>query len=240
MARFHLFITIVFITVSTSIYGQYHPPVFNTGPVTKSVRIEKSLYKVFYKSNTELIEADFKGFGKYYLKVGSRKITPLTTDSVFRIYGLHKRDTLKGYTYENKWLFRTQTGVISSFSERPIPVIYAASYFKKDGVLKKDNLHFRNKVLKEWVKDSPKASALWRKQHRRYIGKVLISPLIFASLVTVSTIAGPDSPVGVASWLLSLPLAMIPQTLHRVESYRIVDAYNAERKLENKNNFFPE
>lgn len=207
----------------------------------KNAPIDKSKYLVFFKNQKTEVTAKYKKIfckKSYFLKINNKiRISPVETDSIFRVFGFNNHDTLKGYNLNGKWFFLIQNGDIKGYATRPVPLIYAATYFKKDTTFLKDNNSFRKNYLGKWVADSPKTIQLWKKQRRRHLWKAVGTPMIFITCITISIIAKPDSPLAIASWLSAIPLSLFPYVFPRIETADIVDTYNASKKL-NKPNFF--
>lgn len=203
--------------------------------------IEKSEYIVFSKNKKTRVTAKFKKvFGKkeYFLKLADNtRIYPEQTDSVFRVFGFDNRDTLKGIRHGKNWLFLTQNGAIKGYARRPVPMILASSYYKRDTLLVRNKNRFRKSLLGIWVAGSPEATALWKKQRRRHFGKAVIAPLIFATCITVSIVAPDDSALSVIAWLSSVPLPLIPICFRSIPTAEVVDAYNASKRVSQKNYF---
>ena len=217
----------IFISFALSVKSQYIP----RGEY-KKLPIERSKYIIFKdKDKVEVIANYRKQLGKknYFLSTSnSNHIYPHQTDSIFRIYGFNNSDTLKGYNNNyGKWFFLTQDGEIKGYAERPLPILYASEYFKKDSLLFKDNFSFRNNELNRWVYDSRDAMKLRKKQIRRRTGKVLISPLLGVGCIATSILAKPDSPLAIASLLGAIPLATIPHIFRKIETSEIINIYNA-------------
>ena len=207
----------------------------------ENMYIEKSNCIVFSKDKKTAVTAKFKkvpGKKEYFLKLEDQtRIYPEQTDSVFRVFGYGDRDTLKGYRHGKNWMFLTQNGAIKGYSRRPVPMIQASSYYKRDTVFVRNKNPFRRSLLGMWVADNPHATALWKKQRRRHFGKAVIAPLLFVTCITVSIIAPDDSALSIVAWLSSVPLPLIPICLRSIPTAEVIDTYNASKRLSQKNYF---
>jgi hypothetical protein len=207
----------------------------------ETLPIEKSRYVVYFKGQRTEVTAKYKKvFGKklYFLKTDDNKnIHPEETDSVFRVFGYGNRDTLKGIKYKKNWLFLTQNGDIKGYSRRPVPLIYACSYYKADSLFVRNDKRFRKAYLGKWVAGSSRAEELWKKQRRRHIGKAIVAPLIFTTCIALSIVVQPGSAFSNIAWVSSIPLSIIPLVFKKIETADIIDAYNSSKKME-RNNFF--
>lgn len=228
--------------VDKSDYIVYFKTKTNTKPSNKKSN-KKKPKKVEVVSEKVTAKYKKKLFRKqYYLKTEEKKrIYPDLTDSIYRVYGMENCDTVKGYTIEGRWMFKTITGEIDGYNLQPLPVSNYAYYFKKgDSPFYKNRHRFKKFILKEWVQDDYEAYKLWKIQKKKMFFNRVIIPSLSVGLL-VSSILTPGTQYSIIAGLAAPP-TLILYIFQPFNTHKIVKRYNAQMviKKRTRHEFFEE
>lgn len=167
----------------------------------------------------------------YFLKCNEGDIYPSQTKYIYRIVD---NDTVLGLSNESCWLFRIDSGEISTYSVFAGNADVYVNYIKKkeDSNLYLFDELFIRKGLPKLMSDDPDALRLYKKANRTLLFRRFGSITILAVLVTTISFAKKESAIEIAS-ALSIPvLPIIPLFFYPPTPPDIIRYYNSNKIIE--------